>query len=226
MVYPPLITSKYAGFEEPPPGAGLDTVTVAVPAVATSVALMVAVTCELETNVVVRALPFQFTVAPETKPVPFTVKVNVAEPGAFCEGNSGALMRGSAFVANAAVAPIANISVAITVRPKVLKRCEIVRSRGVVAGRQVFTRCLPLDSCFNFLVFRSWIKSEPKVHRSSGGGGDGNRVEKPSFVSWLGAVKMQEIAYRAFSFNGLKPQFFPFGCFITTRGCRTKSRSQ
>ena len=61
------------------------------------------------------------------------------------------------------------------------------------------------------------------MHRSSGGGGDGNRVERLSFVSLLGAVKMQEIAYRAFSFNGLKPQFLPFSCFITTRGLSYKA---
>ena len=50
---------------------------------------MLAVNCELLTNVVARALPFQFTTDPETKPVPFTVSVNPAPPGAIASGTSG-----------------------------------------------------------------------------------------------------------------------------------------
>jgi len=49
---------------------GLTTVMDAVPAVMTSAAGTSAVNCELEVNVVVREVPFQFTVAPGTKPVP------------------------------------------------------------------------------------------------------------------------------------------------------------
>ena len=61
--------------DEPPPGVGFTTVTEAVLALAISEARIVVVNCEVETNVVARALPSQFTEAPETNPVPFTVRV-------------------------------------------------------------------------------------------------------------------------------------------------------
>src|SRR5207253_2979984 len=68
-------------FEVPPPGAGLNTVTDAVPAVARSVAGMDAVSCDAETNFVVRLAPFHRTTdEPATKFVPFTVNVNAATP--------------------------------------------------------------------------------------------------------------------------------------------------
>jgi hypothetical protein len=58
-------------------------------AVAMSVARMLAVSCILLTNAVVRALPFQFTTAPETNPVPLTVSVNAGPPGTAAAGTSG-----------------------------------------------------------------------------------------------------------------------------------------
>ena len=64
----------------PPPGAGLVTVTVAVPAVAISAAVMAAVSCVALTNVVVLAAPLNFTTEVDTKPVPFTVRVKAAPP--------------------------------------------------------------------------------------------------------------------------------------------------
>ena len=72
--------------EVPPPGAGLNTVTVAVPAVATSVAGTDTLNCVLLTNVVDRLAPFHRTVEPDTNPVPVTTRVKspppaVAEPG-------------------------------------------------------------------------------------------------------------------------------------------------
>src|SRR5439155_2314722 len=56
------------------------TVIDAVPAVAIRAAGTVAVSCVEETNAVVSAVPFHFTVEPETKFVPFTVKVNCDTP--------------------------------------------------------------------------------------------------------------------------------------------------
>jgi hypothetical protein len=82
-------TGKKITFDVPPPGAGLVTVTEAVCAAATSAALMVAVNCELETKVVTRGLPSQFTVDPGTKPVPFTVTVKPPLPGATASGCNG-----------------------------------------------------------------------------------------------------------------------------------------
>jgi hypothetical protein len=74
-----LIVNVWA-LEVPPPGAGFTDVTEAVPAVAMSAAVIVAVNWVGETYVVVRPDPFQFTVEPETKPLPFTVSVNPAPP--------------------------------------------------------------------------------------------------------------------------------------------------
>ena len=64
----------------PPPGAGLTTVTSAVPAEAMSVAEMFAVTSIALTKNVVRLTPFHCTVEPGTKFVPNTVKANPAPP--------------------------------------------------------------------------------------------------------------------------------------------------
>ena len=62
------------------PAQGFATVMDAVPAVAIREADTVAVNWVEEPNVVVSAVPFQFTVEPETKLVPLTVKVNPGPP--------------------------------------------------------------------------------------------------------------------------------------------------
>ena len=92
-----IVTSKKVTFEMPPPELGLTTATEAVPALAMSDARMLAFNCELLTKVVVRALPFHFTNAPETKPVPLTVNVNPAPPGLTASGTRGWLIRGTGF---------------------------------------------------------------------------------------------------------------------------------
>jgi len=77
---------KIAVLDVPPPGAGLKTVTFAVPAVATSLAGIAAVSWVLETKVVVRSLPFQRTTAPLTKFVPVMVSVNPPLPATAVAG--------------------------------------------------------------------------------------------------------------------------------------------
>jgi hypothetical protein len=64
------------------PAQGFATVIDAVPAVAIREAGTVAVSWVEETNVVVRAVPFHFTIEPETKLVPLTVNVNCEPPAA------------------------------------------------------------------------------------------------------------------------------------------------
>jgi hypothetical protein len=78
-----VITGVFAivnvcAFDVPP--HGVTTVIEAVPAVAMRAAGTVAVSCAAETNVVTSGVPFQFTVEPETKLVPFTVSVNCGPP--------------------------------------------------------------------------------------------------------------------------------------------------
>jgi len=63
-----------------PLGAGFVTVTLAVPAVAISAAVIAAVNWVALTKVVVLAAPLNFTTDVDTKPVPFTVKVKAAPP--------------------------------------------------------------------------------------------------------------------------------------------------
>lgn len=63
---PLLLMVKGTAFEVPPPGAGLNTVTCAVPALAMSGARMEACNCVLLTNTVLRLLSFQRTSDPAT----------------------------------------------------------------------------------------------------------------------------------------------------------------
>ena len=75
-----------AAAEVPPPGAGLTTVTLAMPAAAMSVAGIVALSWVGETNAVARAAPFQFTVELLTKLLPLTVKVAAGAPAVALDG--------------------------------------------------------------------------------------------------------------------------------------------
>src|SRR5213080_1323161 len=93
----PVVTSKKAAFELPPPGVGLATVTEAVLGLAISEARIFAFNSELLTKIVVRALPFHLTTEPKIKPVPLTVTVNPAPPGLIASGTSGWLIRGIGF---------------------------------------------------------------------------------------------------------------------------------
>jgi hypothetical protein len=70
----------------PPPGAGFVTVTVAVPAVAISAAVITAVSFVALTKVVVLAAPLNFTTDVDTKPVPLTVRVKAAPPAVALAG--------------------------------------------------------------------------------------------------------------------------------------------
>jgi len=88
-------------FEVPP--HWVTTVTEAVPVVAMRAAGTVAVSCVAETNVVVSGLPFQFTVEPETKLVPFTVNVNCGPPAVAQVGLSE-LTVGAALIVTTSVA--------------------------------------------------------------------------------------------------------------------------
>jgi hypothetical protein len=73
-----IVKDRFA--DVPPPGAGLVTVTAAVPAVAISAAVIAAVSCVALTKVVVLAAPLNFTTDADTKPVPLTARVKAAPP--------------------------------------------------------------------------------------------------------------------------------------------------
>src|SRR2546428_113092 len=87
-VGPALATGNACAAEVPPPGVGVTTVTLAVPAAAMSAAAIAAVSWMGLTKVVVRTAPFQRTVEPFTNPVPSTVSVKAAPPTAALFGTS------------------------------------------------------------------------------------------------------------------------------------------
>ena len=74
------------GADTPPPGAGLKTVTCAVPMLAMSLVEIAARTCVEFTNVVARSLPFHRTTEPVTKLLPLTVNMNGAAPADIVAG--------------------------------------------------------------------------------------------------------------------------------------------
>ena len=82
------LMSKTDAGEVPPPGAGLVTVICEVPEAAMSAALMAAEICVALTKVVVREVPFQFTVEVLMKFVPLTVSVKAAAPEVTLVGES------------------------------------------------------------------------------------------------------------------------------------------
>jgi hypothetical protein len=75
-----LLIVKVCALVTPPPGVGLKTVTLAVPAVAILAASILAVNFILLTRVVTRSVPFQRITAPETKLLPFAVSIKTAPP--------------------------------------------------------------------------------------------------------------------------------------------------
>jgi len=83
-----------------PPEPGFVTVTVAVPAVAISAAVIAAVNCVALTNVVVLAAPLNFTTDADTKPVPFTVRVKAAPPAVALVGEREAAVGAGLLMVN------------------------------------------------------------------------------------------------------------------------------
>ena len=77
-----LLNVRVWALEVPPTGTGVDTVIWALPADAMSVAGIAAVNFVAETKVVVRPDPPHCTTESATKPLPVTVSVNAAAPGA------------------------------------------------------------------------------------------------------------------------------------------------
>src|SRR5262245_60352075 len=80
------VITKLASFEGPPPGAGLNTITLAAPATAMSPAVIAAVNCVLVTKVVVRSESFHRTTDPLMKFLPVTVRAKARDPAVAEEG--------------------------------------------------------------------------------------------------------------------------------------------
>ena len=90
------IIVKVIALEAPPPGAGLNTVTSALPEAAMSLARIWAVSIVELTNVVPRGAPFQRISEAVTNPAPFTVKIK-SEPPAGTEVGATEVIDGCGF---------------------------------------------------------------------------------------------------------------------------------
>ena len=162
---------KLAPLEVPPPGAGLKTVTVAVPAVAMSAAVMAAVTCVAETNVVVRLVPFQRTAEPEMKFVPLTVRVK-AEPPAMAEVGLKEPMVGTGLLAVIVkLAPLevpppgAGLKTVTVAVPAVAMSAAVMAAVTCVAETNVVVRLVPFQRTaepeMKFVPLTVRVKAEP-----------------------------------------------------------------
>jgi len=133
----------------PPPGAGLATVTAALPAEAMSLAKIAAVNCVALTKVVVRLAPFQCTVEAVTNPEPFTVSVNAPEPASVLDGDSELIVGGGLLMVNAAalVDPPPGVglnTVTFTVPPVAMSLAKIA-AVNCVALTKVVVRPAPFQ---------------------------------------------------------------------------------
>ena len=124
----------------PPPGDGVETVTLAVPAVAMSAAEIDARSCVALKNVVGRSAPFHRTIDDGTKLLPLTVRLNAAVPAVTEAGESDVATgtgRSRAAAAAAAAAPQCLAAVAGTASAFRNRRQAVSRrwSPGVRARR-------------------------------------------------------------------------------------------
>src|SRR5216683_212002 len=101
-----LLIANVAAADAPPPGAGFVTVTLTVPPVAISAAVIAAVTCVALTNVVVFAAPLKLTTEVDAKFVPLTVSVNAAPPAGAPAGNKVVIVGTGLLMVNVAAAEI------------------------------------------------------------------------------------------------------------------------
>ncbi len=143
------LTVKVTMFDVPPPGPGLNTVTFTLPAAAIAVAGMAAVSCVGLTNVVTGALAPKFTAEVETKPVPFTVRVNPAAPAVALVGEM-VVIAGTGFTpettntAGAEVPPPAGLVTVTLTLPAVAMSEARMAAVSCVALTNVVTRGVPL----------------------------------------------------------------------------------
>ena len=104
-------TVKVSVFDVPPPGVGLNTVTGKGPALATSVARMLAVTWLALTYVVMRALPLKLTTELLMNSDPLTVSVKAPEPAVALEGLSIVIAGTGLFVPAALIVKFTGVEI-------------------------------------------------------------------------------------------------------------------
>src|SRR5207302_1756312 len=129
---------------------GLETVSDAVPTVATSAAAIAACSWVPETSVVARAAPFHFTTAPVTKLVPFTVRVNARPPDAALLGDSEPSVGtglGGMLIVNVRALDVPPPGLGEKTRtaavPAIARSAAVIAARRRVALTNVVVRALP-----------------------------------------------------------------------------------
>jgi hypothetical protein len=141
---------KVAGAEVPPPGAGFETVTVAVPGVAMSVAEIAACRLVLETKVVVRGLPFHWTADVETKFELLTVNVKAAEPPTTALGLSEVSVGTGLLIVKVSALevppPGAGLDTVTEAVPAVAMSAAVIEACRLVPDANVVGRALPFHS--------------------------------------------------------------------------------
>jgi len=166
---------KVTAFEVPPPGAGFVTVTVGVPAAATSLAGMAAVSLVALTKVVARGVPLKFTTDVVMKFEPFTVRVNAPEPAVAVAGcrvviaGTGLLAAVTVKVTTLDVPPPGEGLVTVTAGvPTLAMSVASMAAVSLVALTKAVARAVPLkfttDVLMKFEPFTVSVKApEPAV---------------------------------------------------------------
>lgn len=127
---------KVTAFDDPAPGAGLNTVMVAVPAVAISDAGICAVTCVTLSTVVGRSAPFQRTTEPGAKFVPVTESWKVGPPATDELGLSSVMVGGAKLIVSVTALEVPPPGVGLTtviaaVPPLAISVADIVARSSV-----------------------------------------------------------------------------------------------
>ena len=154
-----LSTANASPLDVPPPGAGLETVTVAVPPVATSAAVIAACKLVLETNVVVRAVPFHCTFEEDTKLEPVTVSGNPAPPAAAELGFKDAI------VGAALALLIVNVNALLVPPPGLGVETETCAVAAVAMSAAVIAACKPvpeMNAVVRALPFHLTVEADMK----------------------------------------------------------------
>ena len=144
---------NFIAAEVPPPGAGLATVTSAVPALAKSAAGTAAVSLAAPAYVVASATPFQLTFDAATNPVPVTVSVNAAPPSLPVVGEivfkTGAGLSIVNVFATATPPPGAGLSTVTATVPALARSVAGIAAVSAVVLTNVVASAVPFHTIFD-----------------------------------------------------------------------------
>jgi hypothetical protein len=170
------VVVKGRAWDVPPPGAGLTTVTLSVPAAAMSAAVIAAVSWVEDTNVVARLAPFHCTVEFETKLDPLTVRVKDGPPWRADAGDNEEIAGAGLLTANDAAADIPPPGVGLTTVILAFPAAEIfvavTAAVSCVADTNVVARLEPFHCTFELemklVPFAVKVRAAPPVIADDG----------------------------------------------------------